>query len=348
MVTIVNNTAQNALLTTRPGNSIDSILKVGQTLTANIQPLNSTQVQLTIGSQTLLATTKTPIQESGPVQVKVSQVTPELKLTIVDKPVQATNSSNISQTVQSAYRQFVPLQSPITQVFQQISLLQSLPPSLQTSVQELINSVTKNQQDVNGQWLKQKLMDSGLFLEAKLSKSQSATSPSFKQDVKAQILQLQQQVSTIQQQSNNASIGKLSTLLDQALSRITVQQVQLFENPNITPLELPFERHKSTHNDSVEIRKSEQNEEEKWEAYIDLNLPQGMLSVKLNLNSDNLLDCFVWTETDDLKENVEQNMDLLKQSLQIEDVTLNTIQLAVNKPVKSDKTKKMALIDIKI
>jgi len=348
MVTIVNNTAQNALLTTRPGNSIDGLLKIGQTLTANIQPLNNTQVQLTIDSQTLVATTKTPIQESGSVQVKVSQVTPELKLTIVDKVPQTNNSSTITQTVQAAYRQFVPLQSPVTQVFQQISLLQSLPPSLQTAVQELINSVTKNQQDVNGQWVKQKLMDSGLFLESKLSQSQQGTNPSIKQDLKAQILQLQQQVSAMQQHSNNASIGKLSTLLDQALSRITVQQVQLFENPNITPLELPFERHKKTDNDSVEIRKAEQNDEQKWEAYIDLNLPQGMLSVKLNLNSDNLLDCFVWTETDALKENVEQHMDLLKQSLQIEDVTLNTVQLAVNKPVKTEKTKKMALIDIKI
>ncbi|WP_321324248.1 flagellar hook-length control protein FliK [Thiomicrorhabdus sp.] len=347
MVTTVNNTLNNLLLTTRPGNSIESLLKVGHILTADIKPLSNTQVQLTIGNQTLLATTKTPIQETGTVQVKVNQVTPELQLSIVKNP--APNSlNNLSQTVQSAYRQFVPLQSPISQVFQQINLLQSLPPSVQTSVQELMSLTSKNQLQPDGQWIKQKLIESGLFLESKLKQSKPGDMTSFKNDIKAQILQLQQQVSAIQQQNNSSSLTKLSTLLDQALSRITVQQVQLFENPNITPLEIPFERNKRIHNDSVEIRKHEQADKAKWEAYIDLTLPQGLLSVKLNLNNDNQLDCFVWGETEELKENVEQHMDLLKQLLQIEGVELNTIQLALNKPPKTDKSTKMALIDIKI
>jgi len=347
MVTTINNTVNNLLLTTRPGNSIENILKVGQTLTANIKPLTSTQVQLTIGNQTLLATTKTPIQETGTVQVKVNQIAPELQLAIVKKPT-TNNLNNLSQTVQTAYRQFIPLQSPINQVFQQINLLQSLPPSVQTAVQDLINLISKNQQQPDGQWIKQKLIESGLFLESKLKQSKPGNVTSFKNDIKAQILQLQQQVSAIQQQNNTNSLTKLSTLLDQAISRITVQQVQLFENPNITPLEMPFDRSNKTQNDSVEIKKNEQTGETKWEAYIDLTLPQGLMSVKLNLNSDNQLDCFVWSETEELKENVEQHIDLLKQQLHIEDLELNTIQLALNKPLKNKKATKVALIDIKI
>lgn len=349
MVLISNNLLNAQALSIKQASSIDSLLKVGQVLTANIQSVKGNQVQLTIGNQTLLATAKQPIQESGTVQVKVNQVKPDVQLAIVNTQTKSPAQSATQQTLQAAYRQFIPNQAPLSQVFQQINLLQSLPPSLQAPVQQLLDQINKGNQNPNGQTIKQKLSDSGLFLESKLSKT-GATTPSnqLKNDVKAQILQLQQQVSVLQQQSSSANVNKLSTLLNQALSRLTVQQVQLFENPNITPLELPFTHHKSINKDYIEIRRNTQASKAQWEAYVDLSLPQGQLSTKLRFTEDDELDCYIWCETEALQESVEQNIHLLKDSLDKEGTSLLNIQITPQKPEKTENSTKIALIDIKI
>ena len=348
MVIISNNYLNTQSLTARPGSSIESLLKIGQVLSANIQSINGNKVQLTLGNQTLVATSKTPILETGTVQVKVNQVKPELQLSIVSSDAKPSTTAANTQTIQAAYRQFIPLQAPLTQVFQQINLLQSLPPSVQASIQQLLDQISKPAQSLNGNTLKQRLADSGLFLESKLASGKSIEPASLNKDVKAQILQLQQQVSAIQQQANSASLTKLATLLDKALSRITVQQVQMLENPNITPLELPFERDRKTDNDLIEIRKNSLEEKEHWEAYIDLTLPQGLLSVKLKLSETGELDGFIWSETESLKEDVKTQLPLLEELLSANELTLKSLLLSENKPQKTENTTKMALIDIKI
>ena len=348
MVTISNSYLNTQALTVKTNNSVESLLKLGQILNANIQSVSGNKVQLTIGNQTLIATSKTPIQETGTIQVKVNQVKPDLQLVIVSPQNKQTASTPTTQTLQAAYRQFIPLQAPLTQVFQQITLLQSLPPSLQTPVQQLLDLVSKSNQSISGDTLKQKLANSGLFLESKLSSGKTLDISSVRNDVKAQILQLQQQVSAIQQQTSSSALTKLATLLDQALSRITVQQIQMFENPNITPLEIPFERDKKADNDQIEIRKNKQEDKDNWEAYIDLTLPQGLLSVKLRLSEENELDSYIWTETEELKNIVENDINILKELLVSNEINLKTMLISPNKPKKTDSSTKIALIDIKI
>ncbi|MDX1351612.1 MAG: flagellar hook-length control protein FliK [Thiomicrorhabdus sp.] len=346
MVTISNNYLNTQALSIKAGSPVDSLLKVGQILTANIQSINGNKVQLTIGEQTLVATSKNPIQDTGTVQVKVKQVTPNLQLAIIAPQTKTTTPD--AQTIQTAYRQFIPSQAPLTQVFQQITtLMQNLPPSLQGPIQQLLDTISKSNQAINGDTLKQRLADSGLFLESKL-KSPATPSNTIKSDIKAQVLQLQQQVSTIQQQASSSSLSKLATLLDQAISRISVQQIQMLENPNITPLELPFERDKKADNDLIEIRKIQQDEQQNWEAYIDLTLPQGLLSVKLRLSEENELESYIWSETESLKNALEKDITILKELFLANNINLKTLLISANKPKKTDHSTKMALIDIKI
>jgi hypothetical protein len=137
-------------------------------------------------------------------------------------------------------------------------------------------------------------------------------------------------------------------LLNQALSRLTVQQIQLFENPNITPMEIPFERNHAINKDFIELRKNETHDHNFWEAYIDLTLPNGSLSTKLRLSQDGLLDCFVWCETEDLKREVESQIHRLHEYLSNADLKINSIQITPSKPVKNKQATKVALIDIKI
>ena len=62
MVTISNNLINDQALTIKSSNAVTSLLKVGQTPTANVQPISNNQAQIPIGKQTLLANTRTPIQ----------------------------------------------------------------------------------------------------------------------------------------------------------------------------------------------------------------------------------------------------------------------------------------------
>jgi len=349
MVTVNNNLFPTQTMALKPTGAIASLLKVGQTFTANIQSVEGNQVKLSIGNQTLLATTKQPLQENGSIQVRVNQVTPDVQLAIVTSKGKTSPSIQAQQTAQIAYRQFIPSQSPLTQVFQQISLLQSLPATIQAPVQQLLNQINKGSHSLSAQDIKQKLTNSGLFLESKIHTGDTKTMPAaLKNDIKAQVLQLQQQVSTAQSQTPSSSLTKLAGLLSQALSRLTVQQVQLFENPNITPLEIPFQRQNSLHKDLLEFRKGTGNAENTWEAYIDLTLPDGLLSTKLKLSENGNLDCFVWCETDELKESVAENLESLKTYLESCNLNINHIQISPTRPAKTQNSTKVALIDIKI
>jgi len=349
MVTVSNNLIQANALTVKSNAPLSNLLQVGQLLTATIKPLSNNQAQLNIGNQTFIANTKQPVTQSGTVQVKVNQVSPEIKLSITQPQANTSGNSNTPNVAQSAYRQFIPLQAPLSQVFQQINLLQSLPPSLQTPLQQLLDQATKKNLTLNAESLKQKLSDSGLFLESKLaSPSKKESSATLKNDLKNQVLQLQQQVSELQQQKPSTSLNKLANLLNQALSRLTVQQVQLFENPLVTPLEMPYESSPNHIKDNIEFRKIQQHKNNQWEAYIDSTLDEGLLSVKLKLSENGNIDCYLWCETETLQDKVVNQLDTLKQALIDNDLTVNNIQISAQKPVKTDNSTKMALIDIKI
>lgn len=349
MVTVSNSLIQTNALTVKSNAPLSNLLQVGQLLTATIKPLSNNQAQLNIGNQTFIANTKQPITESGTIQVKVNQVSPEVKLSITQPQANPSGNSNTQNIAQTAYRQFIPTQAPLSQVFQQINLLQSLPPSLQTPLQQLLDQATKKNLTLNAGSLKQKLSDSGLFLESKLaSSSNSQSTTAIKHDIKNQVLQLQQQVTDLQQQKPSNNLNKLANLLNQALSRLTVQQVQLFENPLVTPLEMPYESSPNHIKDNIEFRKLKKEQSHEWEAYIDSTLNEGLLSVKLKLSENGNIDCYLWCETEILQDKVANQLDRLKQALIDHHLMVNNIQISAQKPVKTDNSTKMALIDIKI
>lgn len=348
MVSITNNLPTSVLINSKQVGNLDSLLKVGQVITANIQPIKADQVKLTIGNQTLLASTKQPINENGQIQLKVKQTTPDLQLAIVsNKP--ESSSKIMQQSIQAIYRQFIPSQAPLSQTFQQISLLQSLPPSLNAPIQQLLSQVGKSVQQLDGAELKQKLINSGLFFESKLKGGidKSAVSQ-LKNDLKAQVLQLQQQVNALQHQTPSTSLNKLAGLLNQALSRLTVQQVQLIENPNITPLELPLQMSNQVVENRIEIRKAQQDEQTVWEAYLDVALPLGQLSSKLKLVNNEQMHCFLWCETDTLQKEVQQKLETLQQLLNQDGLHQTSIQIVPQKPQKSKNSTQVTLIDITV
>ncbi|HHT00504.1 MAG TPA: hypothetical protein ENK73_06580, partial [Thiomicrospira sp.] len=256
-----------------------SDLKVGQTLSATIVKPVGSQLLLQIGTQTLLADTKLTNLTSGNLQVTVKQTQPTVILTIAqpDKSL-PQNPNNINATLQSTYRQALAQQIPVSQAINQMMNLPNLPVAIQSALQSLIDQLLRPKLTLDGKDLKQYISQSGLFLENKLKGGkQSAT---LNQDTKAQLLKLQQQtLSQLQSNPKSEGLKQLNSLLTQALNKLTVQQLQLFENSNLINIEIPMQNTKLLESFRFEIYHHRPPAEKNWEILIQLAIEGQQMDV---------------------------------------------------------------------
>lgn len=344
MVNISNNFTAAQSLTLNSTTQSASLLKVGQVVMANIEQIQGKQVTFSIGSQTLVATSKVDIQESGIIQVRIKQLQPTIELAIVQTSKQ-NNSQQLQNTLQAALRQVIPNQTALPQIFQQISLLQGLPASLLGPMNQLLGQVSKSQIPLSGAALKEKMADSGLFLESRLKQ---ADKPNLNNDIKSQLLSLQKQTEALNIRSPSPLISQLLGTLNQAINRITLQQLQLYENPNIMPLDLPYNSDKKDDQAYIEFRKHTQLGSPSWEVLIDLHLPRGEMAAKLTLNQENEFNCFIWCETEALEQSISENIAQLKKQFENQELQLQNLHIVKQKPMKTEKSTQVALIDIHI
>ncbi len=343
MVYIPNNISSSAL-NLYSATSKNIVLNVGQTLNATIKSVQGSQVQLSIGNQTLLASTAETKLQTGSVQVQVKQTQPSIVLSIVSNNKSAP-SSQTQQILQTTYRQLMPAQTNVSQAFQQISLLQSLPPALLSPINQLLDQMLKSNAPSTGKELKNRLEQSGLFLESKLKNSETSN---VQKDLKAQLLTLKQQSESLSAKAPTTQLLQLTNVLTQAINRLTVQQLQLYENPLITPLELPFESSKQVHKNTIELRQNKQTSPSSWEVLIDTSLPQGELSTKLIMNPQGEISCFLWCETQTLENLIKTQLTTLMQSFSDNELPINSIQIIQQKPTTTQQSTQVALIDIHI
>ncbi len=347
MVYISNNNSQALSPTLNSPNSISSkstVLQVGNILNVTMKPLQGNQVQINIGTQTLLATSKETTLPTGTVQVQVKQTQPTIVLSIMTNK-SAPLSNQAQQTLQATYRQLMPAQTNISQAFQQISLLQALPASLLSPINQLLDQMLKSGTPLSGKELKNRLEQSGLFLESKLKNSEQ---PKVQNDLKATLLSLKQQADALQVKSPAPQLTQLASLLTKAINRLTVQQLQLYENPMVTPLELPIERNKSVHKNTLEFRQNQNTSPASWELLMDIDLPQGELFTKLLMNPKGEINCIFWCETPALESLIKEELDVLNQQFLDHGLPVKTIQIVPQKPVTTTQSTQVALIDIHI
>lgn len=347
MVYISNNNSQALSPTLNSPNSISSkstVLQVGNILNVTMKPLQGNQVQINIGTQTLLATSKETTLPTGTVQVQVKQTQPTIVLSIMTNK-SAPLSNQAQQTLQATYRQLMPAQTNISQAFQQISLLQALPASLLSPINQLLDQMLKSGTPLSGKELKNRLEQSGLFLESKFKNSEQ---PKVQNDLKATLLSLKQQADALQVKSPAPQLTQLASLLTKAINRLTVQQLQLYENPMVTPLELPIERNKSVHKNTLEFRQNQNTSPASWELLMDIDLPQGELFTKLLMNPKGEINCIFWCETPALESLIKEELDVLNQQFLDHELPVKTIQIVPQKPVTTTQSTQVALIDIHI
>ncbi|MDG6773317.1 flagellar hook-length control protein FliK [Thiomicrorhabdus sp. ZW0627] len=326
-------------------------LKIGQSLTITVKQLNGDQAQLQIGKQTIIAENKLTSLTTGQLQVQVKQTQPTIILTI-PKPnaaqQQNTQAALQQTTLQNGYKQFIGNQLPITQVLQNLATIPSLPQNIQTAIAQILEQLIRPSQTFDDKELKRQITNSGVFLENKLLNQ--ANKESLSSDAKARLLKLQQQaLNELAKHPNSKPLQQLTQLLTQALNKLTVQQLQLFENPLLLNIDLPIANQNQIENFRLAIHKRKQNEQASWEILLNMDIPQGELIAKLNLNEgQENLNCFLWCETPELEELVQQSLPQLQEQLQQLGLNVPAIQVVKSKPQQSSLSTQVALIDVHV
>ena len=330
--------------------------KVGQLLTATIIKPVGNQLLLQIGTQSILANTKLTNLTAGTLQVTVKQTQPSVILSI-NHPKNSGMASNqsgqisqtaITNTLQASYRQALGQQLPIHQALNQILTLPNLPAAIQTSIQMLLEQLLRPKANLDGKELKQLFSQSGLFLESHLKQNQPKNL--LNQDTKAQLLKLQQQtVSMLQNSPNSAGLKQLNSLINQAINKLTVQQLQLFENPNLVNIELPVQTTSELQLSGFEIYRHKAPNQSIWEVLIKVNIENQSMEVKLQLNErEAQLSCYIWCESQILEDKILASQDQLTEQLKQLNLVVSKVNVVQTPFQASDFVTKVALIDISV
>lgn len=325
---------------------LTSDFKIGQTLTVSAQQVNGNQLQLLVGKQVLLAEHQLNPVPKGSFQVTVKQTQPTLVLTI-PKPEPSLHSST-QLSLQTGYKQSLGSQLAIHQALQRINQLPNLPQNIQTIINQLIELTLKPTPLLNGSQLKTSISNSGLFLENKLrTKSDDKKLGS---DTKAQLLKLQQNTfKALEQAPSSGPLKQLSNLISQAINKLSIQQLQLFENPQLFSLELPLANQDRLESIQIEIFRKHTNPNSDWEVILQLNVENDEMVVKLTLNGEQQsLNCQIWCETDPLKQRVTRSLEQLSNQLKQLGLELTSLTVTETKPQQSNFTTQVTLIDIKV
>lgn len=320
-------------------------LAVGNIYTVNITKVDGNQVNFTLGGKALTATTQHPLTEGKPLTVKVAQTQPSLVLQIQPKSLPQDNAAKNQALIQATYRQLLPNQLPISQGIQQLTSLTNtglLPTAIQSQLSTLLEQLFKPSAQTSAKELKRQLLSSGLFLESSLSNSKKPHSGDFK----AKLLQLLQLVNQ-HQSDKGPELSRLSTLLNQTLNRLTLQQLQAIENPYLMNIQLPLAPNDYVKELSIDIRKQKQTSPPFWEAIINLQLNTGELTSKLIIQED-IVSIMLWADNTALEKKVSDKLPLLREQFQEALIPIKHLMMSKEKPTNTTQAEKVALIDIHI
>ncbi|MDG6777661.1 hypothetical protein QCB44_02965 [Thiomicrorhabdus sp. zzn3] len=327
-------------------------LQVGQTVTLQIHAFKGNLAQITLGTQTLVAEHKLSPALTGTFKALVKQLEPTLVLTL--RPPTQTNQSpipNQQPILQTAYKLNIAQQIPIHQAVQTLNQLPNLSASIQSLLNQLVEQLLKPSTSLSGRELKHALLNSGLFFEHRVNSSQqTATNNSLTKDMKAILFKLQQMaLAEIAEKGESSPAKKALQAISQALNRITIQQLQQYENPQMLNLELPLPPESRLDAVQLKFYKNRSSSEEVWEVLMNLHLNHQELAFKLSLQSNmSDLTCVIWYETEEIESQIAPFIPSLTQRLQELGLRVNTVQTTKLKPSPSTTSTQVALIDISV
>lgn len=306
--------------------------KVGQRLDALVIALTGQgKVSLRIGGAVLEAQSSLVTSIGQRLHLEVIRSDNQVVLRIISPPP----SSN---SLTTALRETLPHQQPLQTIFSRFTEILSSSSGLSSTasvlLKELIEQLPTHQSISRADVLKKALMDSGLFLEHRLSTG--AKPASLTGDLKANLLRLVAELG----QGHDDAAHALTHHAEAGLARIQLNQLSSLANTETAVSswtgELPVR-----HDNDVDVfqfhieregKNSPDPEQQGWCTWLSFNIKTlGPMHVKLTMSS-NSLSAVLWAEMNSTVDLVNQNLTLLHQSLSAIGLQINDVQCLQGSP----------------
>lgn len=320
--------------------------------------VNKPSVLITI-DRSQLQTPKTPANNPSPLtQITPTDITSEFKIgqpVILEiSPKGTTPAYRISvvappQTTEEKVTEFVKQYLPkhesspvlLNQLMKELPQLlktSTVPEALQQIADKILQNLTPRQQLNDSSGLKQATVNTGLFLEAKLSELKEAPGVTIDQDFKADLLKLvdvikKEVANTGQSESQNQDLGALKNLqqkTENSIAKIILDQLTSLPKED-TPkqlwiIDIPFVDRGQADTVSIQITKdqennqSSENDKDKWSVTLTMNPPGlGSIQCQLSYQNETINTCFR-SQQPQTTELISDHVDHLKR--QFEDAGL--------------------------
>jgi len=168
----------------------------------------------------------------------------------------------------------------------------------------LVENFLKNIKDMDENSLKEQIKNSGIFLESKLSSHEGSK---ISHDMKTILLQIQEEINSKTDTKNS----ELSKQVDKLLTQIDYYQLNsLATNSNYVYVPFFWDM---LEDGTISMKKKD---EEKFFCQINLTLKEyGKVDLMLSLYDKNKLDLTIYTQKEEFKTEIRENMQKLKIAL---------------------------------
>ena len=188
-------------------------------------------------------------------------------------------------------------------------------------IEKTLNNFLVNIKDLSEPVLKQKLENSGIFLESKLKNASNIQNIKevISNDLKSILLQASEELKS----SSNPNKVEILKQMDKLLLQIDYHQL-LSHLSNSSSIYIPFswEQLQEGH---IELK---QDKEKRFYCDIDLKLKEyGELNLKLTLYDENQLNIHIYSDSSELKEMIKENISSLRSALIENQITPREIRL---------------------
>ena len=307
--------------------------QVGQRLDAVVTAISGpNRVSLQIGTANVDARTSLAAAVGQKLQLEVVRNDNQIILRIIPPPLE---TDPLAAALRAALPKQLPLQTVLSDFVENLASSSGLSLAAADLLKQLLLKIPSLQTITRMDTLKQALMDSGLFLEHKLSSN--AQPPSLDQDLKANLLRL---LAALNQNGGDAAATDLSRNAEAALARIQLHQLSMLAAEQTSPLawtgELPVR-----HGDRVVVlqfrierdaRNATAAEQQNWSTWLTFDLPAlGPLYAKITLANKNI-SATLWAELRATAEIVNQHLDYLYQSLDEAGLAVKGLQCLQGRP----------------
>jgi hypothetical protein len=352
-----NNTTQHLKILNAP-QSITSFLTAGQTIAAQVLSTNGSQANLLIAGQTLRTQNNATLTAGHTINLLPEEIDGELQLRILP-------NSNQGQQITAQQPKDTSLPTWTSSLPRSAkealgSLKASLP--TQTSMNELMRSLTQalpNLLSPNGENKTNLSTSWQSFLSAALTTSPAPTAEKVQQsviDFNPKLSDNKINSNPVTSNNNNANSSEwkkdLISLINNPQTPLAEKQIaqgilakseQTQQIQNLHQMagqavllqEIPINTAQGLDNFTLEIDvpKPETPEEERqWKIFIQLQLPEGDFTSRIQMDKDLNVRLQLWGDNDALSGNIHAQAPALKAALQEQGLTVESLIVAQGKP----------------